>query len=41
MKIYDSHGAQVGKLDKPEPVEQDGVWWEFNEYRPYKKGIHG
>ena len=33
MKIYDEHGAQVGELERPEPVEQDGVWYEAVAYR--------
>lgn len=33
MKIYDEHGAQVGEIEKPEPVKQDGVWFEPVEYR--------
>jgi hypothetical protein len=23
-------------IEKPEPIEQDGKWWEFNEFRPAK-----
>ena len=33
MNIYDEHGIQVGEIERPEPVEQDGKWWEPVEYR--------
>ena len=38
MKIYDERGTQVGELERPEPVEQDRVWWEAVEYRCHKLG---
>lgn len=36
MKIgpFTQDGITVGPLDVPEPVEQDGKWWEAMEYRP-------
>ena len=33
MNIYDEHGTQVSELERLEPVEQDGVWYEAVEYR--------
>jgi hypothetical protein len=33
MKIFDEHGKRVGEIEKPGPVEQDGVWWEATEHR--------
>jgi len=27
-------------IEKPEPIEQDGKWWEFTEYRSVKMGDH-
>jgi hypothetical protein len=38
MKIFDERGKQVGEIEKPEPVEQDGVWYEAVEYRAPKEG---
>jgi hypothetical protein len=38
MKIYDERGKQIGAIDRPEPVEQDGVWYEAVEYRRPVKG---
>lgn len=37
MKIFDEQGKRVGEIDKPGPVEQDGVWYEAVEYRPARK----
>jgi len=38
MKIYDERGKQIGAIDRPEPVEQGGVWYEAVEFRSPKKG---
>lgn len=38
MKIYDENKNYVGEIERPEPIEQDGKWWEFLEYRAVKIG---
>ncbi len=38
MKIYDENKNYVGEIERPEPIEQDGKWWEFTEFRTPKKG---
>lgn len=36
MKYAKSNDGTPVEIEKPEPIEQDGVWYEFNEYRPAK-----
>jgi len=40
MKIYDENKNYVGKIEKPEPIEQDGKWWEPIIYREPLLGEH-
>jgi hypothetical protein len=36
MKIFDERGNPVGEIDRPEPLESGGKWWEAVEYRSPK-----
>lgn len=38
MKIYDENVAQVGELQRPEPVESLGQWYEPVAYRNLQPG---
>ena len=38
MKLYDENKNYVADIPKPEPIEQDGKWWEFTGLEAPEKG---
>lgn len=38
MKLYDENKNYVADIPKPEPIEQDGKWWEFPKIGIPKRG---